>query len=214
VGLSGLLLDFGLVILKSPFELLHVFEQTKGLPPATLDWRGPFDPTADPLWAQLEAGELSEREYWRIRAEEGLRAAGEIGGVREFMTATLTGPEEEIIRPEAWALVTDAKAAGIRTGILSNDLRLFFDEEWIARISVLTAVDVIVDASDTGILKPDPRAYGLALARLGLPAPRVVFVDDQLANVDGARRVGLTVVHFDVTDPSRSFATVRVLLGI
>lgn len=214
MALSGLLLDFGLVILKSPFELLHVFERSKGLPPATLDWRGPFDPTADPLWAQLEAGELAEREYWRIRAEEALCAAGETGGVREFMTATLAGPEEQIIRPEARTLLADASAAGIRTGILSNELRLFHGEEWMARMSVLAAVDVVVDASDTGILKPDPRAYRLALDRLGLPAHAVVFVDDQLPNVEGAHRVGLVAVHFHVTDAARSFATVRELLGL
>jgi putative hydrolase of the HAD superfamily len=214
VAFSGLLLDFGLVIVKSPFELLHVFERTKGLPPATLEWRGPFDAAADPLWTQLEAGELAEREYWRIRAEEALRAAGEPGGVREFMTATLAGPEEEVIRPEARALLADASAAGIRTGILSNELRLFHGEEWMARMSVLAAVDVVVDASDTGILKPDPLAYRLALDRLGLPVHAVVFVDDQLPNVEGARRVGLMAVHFDVTDAAGSFAVVRELLGI
>lgn len=214
MALSGLLLDFGLVILKSPFELLHVFERTKGLPPATLTWKGPFDPAADPLWTQLEAGELAEREYWRIRAEQALCAAGETGSVREFMTATLAGPEEELVRPEARTLIADAKAAGIRTGILSNELRLFHGQEWMARMSVLGDVDVIVDASDTGILKPDPRAYHLALDRLGLPAQAVVFVDDQLPNVDGARRVGLVAIHLDVTDPTSSFATVRELLGI
>jgi putative hydrolase of the HAD superfamily len=214
VTCSGLLLDFGLVILKSPFELLHAFERSKGLPPDTLNWTGPFDPAADPLWSQLEAGELAEREYWRIRSEEALRAAGETGGVREFMTATLAGPEEEVIRPEARSLISDARAAGIRTGILSNELRLFHGEDWMARMSVLGEVDVIVDASDTEILKPDPRAYRIALDRLGLAAHEVVFVDDQLANVAGAREVGLVGVHFDVREAAGSFALVRRLLGI
>ena len=80
---AGLLLDFGLVIAKSPFELLHVFERDKGLEPCTLRWKGPFPGCqADTLWVQMEAGELNQREYWRIRAEEAMRAAGESGGVR------------------------------------------------------------------------------------------------------------------------------------
>lgn len=84
----------------------------------------------------------------------------------------------------------------------------------MARMSVLADVDVVVDASDTEILKPDPRAYRLALDRLGLTAGDVVFVDDQLPNVEGARRAGLVGVHFDMTDPDASFGVVRDLLGL
>jgi putative hydrolase of the HAD superfamily len=211
----GLLLDFGHVILKSPFERLQAFERQKGIPPDTLRWRGPFTSGApDDLWLQMEAGELNQREYWRIRAEEALRAAGETGGVREFMTATLAGPQHEVLRPEALRLLGDARAAGIRTGILSNELRLFMGDDWMDRMPVLAEVDVIVDASDTGILKPDRRAYEAALAALGLPAPDVVFVDDHLPNVEGAHRVGLAAVYFDLTDPATSFARVRRLLGL
>jgi len=46
-------------------------------------------------------------------------------------------------------------------------------------------VDALVDATHTGILKPDPRAYRLALEALDISAERILFVDDQLRNVEG-----------------------------
>ncbi|MCY1545137.1 HAD hydrolase, family IA, variant 3 [compost metagenome] len=73
---------------------------------------------------------------------------------------------------------------------------------------------MIVDATHTGILKPDPRAYAAVTEALGLPAGECVFVDDQKRNADGGVRAGMQVVHFDVLRPAASFATARELLGL
>ena len=73
---------------------------------------------------------------------------------------------------------------------------------------------MIVDATYTGILKPDPRAYSAVTGALSLWAGECVFVDDQQRNADGGVRAGMQVVHFDVLQPAASFATARKLLGI
>ncbi|TJX34357.1 MAG: HAD family phosphatase, partial [Mesorhizobium sp.] len=70
----------------------------------------------------------------------------------------------------------------------------------------LDLFDVIVDATHTGILKPDPRAYAFVTEALGLPAAACVFVDDQQRNVDGGRAAGMRTVHFDVSRPVHSYA--------
>jgi len=50
-------------------------------------------------------------------------------------------------------------------------------------------------AREAGVLKPDPRIFELLLERAGLGASQVVHVgDDAVADVDGARRAGLTPV--------------------
>jgi putative hydrolase of the HAD superfamily len=64
------------------------------------------------------------------------------------------------------------------------------------------------------VLKPDPASYAHALEALGLDAAEVLFVDDQPANLDGARRAGLAIEPFDVTDPAASVARVRHRLGL
>ena len=72
----------------------------------------------------------------------------------------------------------------------------------------------MVDATYTQILKPDPRAYALCVEQLGVPAHHCVFVDDQLRNVEGGRRAGLQVVHFDVMQPQASYDHATALLGL
>ena len=73
---------------------------------------------------------------------------------------------------------------------------------------------VIVDATYTGILKPDPRAYEICTQQLGLPPHDCVFVDDQRRNVEGAQRAGMVAVWFDVTDPGASCDEARKRLGL
>lgn len=206
---DGLLLDVGAVLVRTPFEMHRVAESRYGLPPGSLTWMGPYDPATDPLWRKMRAGKVSELDYWRRRAEETERRAGRAGGLRDYMAICYGGPQTEFVRPEARALVEDARAAGLRLGILTNETELLQGREWVERVDILQAVDACVDASVTGVLKPDPGAYGLALDALGLPPERVLFVDDQPVNVAGAEAVGIPAVHFDPTDVPGSFRRVR-----
>jgi putative hydrolase of the HAD superfamily len=56
--------------------------------------------------------------------------------------------------------------------------------------------DELVYSHEEGLLKPDPRSYGIVCQRLGVPAERCVFLDDTPAHVDGARAAGLKAVTF------------------
>ena len=53
---------------------------------------------------------------------------------------------------------------------------------------------VVVSAERAGAYKPDPRPYRLALAELGLPPARVLFVAGSAHDVGGALRLGMPVV--------------------
>jgi putative hydrolase of the HAD superfamily len=75
-------------------------------------------------------------------------------------------------------------------------------------------VDCVVDASITHILKPDPRAYELALKALDLAATEVVFIDDQPRNVAGGHAVGIRSLHLDITNHEACIAQARLILDI
>lgn len=48
-----------------------------------------------------------------------------------------------------------------------------------------------------GLRKPSPEAYAAAVAHLGLPPSRLIFVDDRQANVEGALAAGIPAIRFE-----------------
>jgi len=58
--------------------------------------------------------------------------------------------------------------------------------------------DVVVSAIDK-VIKPDAAIFELCITRNGLVPGESLFVDDSLANCDGARAVGLVAHHFKDT---------------
>jgi putative hydrolase of the HAD superfamily len=204
----ALVLDFGGVISRMLFETHELSERALGLAPGTFTWRGPFDPDSDPLWQAMQAGRISEREYWRTRAREVGRLLGERwDDMQTFVRRARGADSGAVIRPEAIAAVRAAKAGGYRLAVLSNELDLFYGADFRRRVPLLAAFDVIIDATYTGILKPDRRAYALCAEALDVAPADCVFVDDQQRNVEGAARSGMVAVHFDVRRPAESFHT-------
>ena len=214
-GNRALILDFGGVVTRTLFETHDITERALGLPAGTLTWRGPFDPATDPLWVSMQNREITERDYWMTRTAEVGKLVGETWTDMQAFVQRARGAEADLVlRPEARDAITRAKAAGLRLAILSNELDLFYGVEFRKRFPLIELFDVIVDATYTKILKPDPRAYERVIAELGLPRESCVFVDDQLKNIEGADAVGLPNVHFDVTRPADGYARALSMLGL
>ena len=203
---KALVLDFGGVISKTLFETHHLTETALGLAPDTLNWLGPFALETDPLWASMQHGEISERDYWLIRSREVGRLVGEDWYDMETFVKRARGADPEaVIRPEADRAIRIVGGAGFKLAILSNELDLFYGAGFRKKLPLLDRFQTIVDATYTKILKPDPRAYRMVLDQLSFDAGSCVFVDDQERNIAGARACGLRTVHFDVRDPRRSY---------
>lgn len=215
----ALVLDFGGPVLLTPFEL--VVDQPETPAYALLHQRGPLATAEqpDPAWEHLQAGRMTERAYWAARAGEwhesgGAGREGSGPDIRAMIAHLYEPPRPELVREQARNLVRDAQTAGIPVGILTNDLRAFHSEEWIGKIEIVGDVDVVVDGSIEGHLKPAPRLYELLAERLVVSYADMVFLDDQCTNIRGAEALGIPSVWFDVADPDMSYAEVRKLLGL
>lgn len=212
---KALILDFGGVVTRTLFETHDVTERALGLAPGTLGWRGPFDIATDPLWASMQAREITERDYWQMRTREVGALLGEDWTEMKTFVRRARGAEPDLVlRPEARESIVRAKQAGVKLAILSNELDLFYGVEFRQRFPLIELFDVIVDATYTKVLKPDPRAYEQVLAELNIDRADCVFVDDQKKNIEGAEAVGLPHVHFDVTRPAEAYARALTMLGI
>lgn len=204
---KALVLDFGGVISRTMFETHDLSEASLGLPYGTLTWRGPFDPASDALWQDMQAGKISERDYWLTRSKEVGRLLGEEWVDMQTLVKRARGADvEKIIRPEAVSAIHAAKAMGCKLAILSNELDLFYGADFRDRLPLLGLFDVIVDATYTQILKPDARAYQQCMNELSISNPaEIVFVDDQPKNVQGALQIGWQAVQLDVIQPEIGF---------
>ena len=211
---TALMLDFGCVIAKSIFEIVEPFERGLGLPRGTLTWRGPLDLDTDPLWRAMLAKELTERQYWETRANEIAAMLGETWTPLDLMTRASDVVGAAQFRPEIEQLVKDARSAGLRVGVLTNELELFHGRAWMDTVPALKLVDAIVDATHTKILKPDRRAYEMGVAALDAEPQRTLFVDDQAHNVEGAHAAGVPAIHFDIRRPGETVTEIRSRLAL
>ena len=134
--------------------------------------------------------------------------------MQQFVIAARGADPLPVIRPEALAAIETVRNAGLKLAILSNELDLFYGAAFREKLPFLKDFDAIVDATYTGILKPDPRAYRQCLDELRLPAANCVFVDDQLRNITGAQAIGMQTIHFDVRHPAESYRAALKLLNL
>lgn len=212
--LSGLLLDIGGVVHNTGVRMVERLARREPAMRPVIEEIGGIASDRDELWQRMLRRQVTERDYWAQRAAELGAAVGETWDTRALMDRFYQLPEHEWLCAPTIELMTDAKAAGLRVGALTNDMTAFHGPEWVARQEHLKLFDVIVDASLTGVMKPDPRAFRGGAEALGVPAEQIVFLDDMPWNTEGARQAGMTAVRVPWDDPAPAIDTARELLRL
>ncbi len=186
--------DFGGVLTTPLLDAFAAFQDSHGVPlealGGALAWIEERD-GENPLYA-LETGRMTE-PHFVARLQEAVAAqlgrTVEMGGFSEAYFANLH-PNTRLIE-----LMAGLRARGYRMAILTNNVREW-EPLWRAKLPVDDIFELVVDSGFVGMRKPDPAIYELTLERLGLPADRTLFVDDTHVNVDAARALGMSAVHF------------------
>jgi epoxide hydrolase-like predicted phosphatase len=198
--MRALLVDFGGVLTTSIWPAFAAFCERKGLERDAIRDLFRANPEAIALLRGLETGELDPAAFEpRFADLLGLAASD---GLIEGMFADLR-PDETMI-----AAVGAARAAGVRTGLISNSWgSTTYDPELLDSL-----FDAIVISGEVRLHKPQPEIYLLACERLGVEPADAVFVDDLRENIAGAEAVGMTgVLH---RDPAQTVAELEDVLGI
>ncbi|MEP7114052.1 MAG: HAD-IA family hydrolase [Ilumatobacteraceae bacterium] len=203
---SALLFDVGDVLMESNWVVLDALERATG---RRFIGRGAIDPAGDPAWQRCLTGEIDIDEYWNLLAHSG-GYPDRITMWRDMSRQLGAG----VFAPDALALVDEARAAGIKVGILSNDLYRSATREWVASRPEFDKFDVLVDCTDFGERKPAPGPYLKAAADFGLRPDEIVFLDDTSYCIEGARAVGMVAVPVDPLARSHGFDLARRLVGL
>ena len=146
------------------------------------------------------------REYERGRCDANAFAAG----VVEDWKLTIA-PAEFLESFAGWAagvwpgaevLVAEVRAR-VPTGCLSNTNALHWDRNF-ARWPILGAFDYSFLSHELGALKPDREVYERVAAQLPVARDRVLFLDDNALNVDGAIEAGFRATRVRGVDEARA----------
>ena len=65
-------------------------------------------------------------------------------------------------------------------------------------------LDDMVISGEVGHVKPHPEIFQLLLERIGKPAHECLFIDDALANIEQAQKMGFATVHFQSPEQLRT----------
>lgn len=100
---------------------------------------------------------------------------------------------------ETETVIEDLAVRGVPQYVLSNMGAEVF-AGITARSPAFGRMAGMVISGTLGVLKPEPAIYHEVCTRFGLEPRDMLFVDDNLANIEAAARLGFDVHHF--TDPA------------
>lgn len=169
---------------------------------------GPTGRVADPAYDRMDAGEVSEGDYYH----EVIRRLADIGVDHDPRSEDPGAPEA--LRPQVWQLIEEIAASPLRQAVLTNDASAWLGERWWEGWEHAHHFDALVDVATLGVRKPDPATYRHVLSVLDAEPADAVFIDDMHVNCAGAEAVGMHSVWFDITDPAGSVRRLRELISM
>ena len=185
---SGLLIDWGGVMTSNLMASFSAFCETEGLDPGALVGIFRANPEARELLFGFEEGRIEESEF-----EAGLGRLLGVASAEGLIDRLFSGAmlEEAMV-----GAVRAARAAGIRTGLISNSWGTTrYPHELLGEL-----FDGIVLSGEVGIRKPAPRIYELGAEAIGLVPASCVFVDDLPFNLPPAESLGMATIHHTSAD--------------
>jgi putative hydrolase of the HAD superfamily len=142
----------------------------------------------------LDRGDIDRDGYWTP-----ILAAGSVPPSPQILNRLA---EEDMLgwtringRTLAWSY--ELRRAGMGTAILSNMPRYILDMMRLQkRFDWISDFPLSIFSCDVRLAKPEPPLYALCLEKLGLPAKRCLFIDDNPENAAGAAAAGIDSFTF------------------
>jgi putative hydrolase of the HAD superfamily len=194
-AVSAVIFDFGGVLCFPPDDAkVAVAAQAAGL--GITDFLMAF-------WGnriKYDAGQWTPTEYWRaVAASAGTHFDDALIPILVRHEIDFwTNYDQDLLQ---W--IRDLRAAGFRTGILSN-LPRPLGEALRETPGFLDHFDHVTFSYELGTIKPEPAIYEHAIAGLRVKPEQALFLDDRPDNVEGARAVGLHAQQYSCLVPLKA----------
>ena len=208
--IEAVISDFGGVLTTPLIESFMAFQDQTGISTEVLGKAMQAATEANgggnPLF-EMERGEITEAgflEQLTDSLEPLLGHRPEMHRFREIYFEALD-PNPQMIE-----LMRELKATGYRMAMLTNNVREW-EPLWRSMLPVDEIFETVVDSGFVGCRKPESKIYELTLDRIEMPAESCLFIDDIEVNCEGARKAGMTAVHFQ--DTEQAIAEIRAALS-
>jgi epoxide hydrolase-like predicted phosphatase len=200
--------DLGGVFLEGGPVNVKAFGPRHGLSPGRWDAIREELFVKGDLWGQVERAELTLERFGR-ELQARMAAHGVTVTLEDALNFMGT-PGEERRMPLRQEIVDACLTLRARmpTALLTNNIREWRDG-WRRRLPLEQLFDVVVDSSEVGCRKPEPRIYALVEEQLGLRGAELLFVDDIGVNLKAARALGWQTVKYD--DTQKVLAVLRTV---
>jgi putative hydrolase of the HAD superfamily len=196
---SALLVDWGGVLTTNLFASFGAFCTEAGLAPDALVEAFRGDREFRDVLIAFEEGKLEEPAF---EERFGRLLGVDRTGLIDRLFAQV-GPDMAML-----AAVRNARAAGIRTGLISNS----WGTRRYDRAMLEELFDGVVISGEVGMRKPAPEMYRLGAEHAGVAPEACVYVDDLPFNLPPAEELGMATVHH--VDTPTTIAELERLLGV
>ena len=154
-------------------------------------------------WDKLDSGELTESDVCRM-----IKTRVPFSKYKKCVQVLENWYRHTPAKPQMWELVSDLKKSGSGIYILSNISKTFAQKhkEVEGLKPLFKNFDGMIFSATAGCVKPQPEIFELLLSKYRLNAKTTLFIDDNINNVNAAKKLGISAFLFkDNCDELREF---------
>lgn len=144
----------------------------------------------NPWWNEFDKGLMGLEEIIDKFAESAPEYKKEIAEIYEH--------KEEFVELYDYAIpwIRELKEKGYKVYVLSNWSEPVYEANKDTHLRFLKEMDGGIMSYREGMIKPNREIYQLLCDRYNINPKEAVFLDDNAANIKGAREFGLNAIHF------------------
>jgi putative hydrolase of the HAD superfamily len=191
--IEAVIWDFGGVFTTSPFEAFNAYEAAHGLPHDLIRSVNRLNPDTN-AWALFERTEIDAAGFDTWFLAESTALGHPLRGAE--VLPLISGR----VRPAVVAALKTCKAQ-FKVGCITNNMKTgknasmaASEEGASATAAIFPMFDHIIQSSEAGVRKPDPRIYLMMCEALGVKPEACVYLDDLGINCKPAAALGMTAI--------------------
>jgi putative hydrolase of the HAD superfamily len=191
--IEAVIWDFGGVFTTSPFEAFNAYEAAHGLPHDLIRSVNRRDPDTN-AWALFERTEIDAAGFDTLFLKESTALGHPLRGAE--VLPLISGR----VRPAVVGALKTCKEH-FKVGCITNNMKTgknasmaSSEEGASATAAIFPLFDHIIQSSEAGVRKPDPRIYLMMCEALAVKPQACVYLDDLGVNCKPAAALGMTAI--------------------